>query len=115
MSAQRTVITATATGANAVRICGGQSKNIQTVAVQISGTLTTVSILFKGRMTADGNLTNSDLQTMGYTTPANGTVAATAITAAGIFWVRADGMDIYADCTITAGGPVNFDVIPLNG
>lgn len=108
-----TRVSVAATASN-VLLCAASNHRPTVVAVQISGTLTSVSITFVGRLTTNKNLTNSDNQALSYTTPASNTLAATAVTAAGIFYFTLNGVDLYANVTVTTGGPVNFDVIPLS-
>src|SRR5689334_13713267 len=108
-----TRVSVTATTTN-VKLASASNHRPTVIAVQISGTLTTVSITFVGRLTTTPVLTNSDNQALSYTTPASNTLAATAVTAAGIFYFTLNGVDLYANVTVTAGGPVNFDVLPLS-
>lgn len=88
--------------------------NVGTVAVQITGTWAG-SLTFTGRVIPNRGLTTSDNVTLGYTTPASASVVTTAITANGIFWVRADGLMVSINLgTLSSGTPV-VDYQPLNG
>lgn len=105
----------TITASEVISLGNASNELIGTFAVQFSALSGTLACTVKGRIHKSG-IASGEYATLAYTIGSTGvlTSGATAIAAEGVFFIRADGLDIFLDCTLTAAS-VRIDVIPLNG
>jgi hypothetical protein len=88
---------------------------IGSFAIGITSLSGTIAILVKGRISGSG-VAAGEYQPLSYTVGTTGvvTTGATAIAAEGIFFIRADGCDVFLDVDVTAAS-FKLDVTPLRG
>lgn len=105
----------TITATEVVSLGNASNALIGSFAVQLSTLSGTVAITVKGRIHGSG-IASGEYATLAYTIASTGvlTAGSTPIAAEGMFFIRADGMDVFLDATLT-GASVRIDVIPLNG
>lgn len=102
---------ATATGK--VRLGNVSGRNIGRWAIQVSGTFT-ATYNFVGFLSAPGLTASNDVD-VAYTTPTSATLTVTDLTAGGVFYVVADGLDIAVNVEAYTNGTILIDAIPLDG
>jgi hypothetical protein len=90
--------------------------SIGSFAVGVTEVSGTVAITPKGRISGSG-VVAAEYQTLAYTVGSTGvvTAAATPISAEGIYWIRADGCDVYLDFNETGGGSCKIQVAVMDG
>ena len=111
MSTYSKTVTATAV----ISLGNANNELIGSFVVELSTLSGTVSIVPQGRIHGSG-IASAQYGNLAYTVGSTGvlTAASTPITAAGIYFIRADGMDVFLNATLTTAS-VRIDAQALNG
>lgn len=106
----------TITASEVIALGNASNELIGTFAVSFTNSSgTSMSVVPKGRIHGSG-IASGEYQNLAYTVASTGvlTAASTPITAEGIYFIRADGLDVFLDATLTSFS-VRIDAQPLNG
>jgi hypothetical protein len=89
--------------------------SIGSFTISVTSLTGTLAMTPKGRVTGSG-VSSGEYVGLAYTVASTGTVtaASTPISAEGIYFIRADGCDVFLDCDLTAAS-FKLDVLPRRG